>query len=223
MQATGAEAPPPNAQWERSGDLLQWGIPLVGLGLSYLFDGNAESSGDGFFLNAAVADLPSSPGLNWPGPRLGGSAQHDFLVSFARMELTVYGLKYAINEQRPNGGDQSFPSGHTAAAFMGAEYIRQQHGLWWGVPSYLAAGWVGFTRVNSKAHYWRDVVAGAAIGIAANYDFEAAETRAGTLSFGPTLLTPATAIWDEPDPLAARPWDSPVQFMMPGFRFEFRF
>lgn len=213
-----------HAAWETSGDLLQWGIPLAGLGLSFLLDGDSEPlSFDLSAFAAAPADPATAPGINWPGPRLGKSPRHDFFVAFARMETLTYGLKFGVDAQRPNGGGQSFPSGHTAASFMGAEFIRKNYGAWWGVPAYLAAGWVGWTRVDSHNHYWRDVLGGAAIGIAANYDFDAIETRAGTLSFGPALIEPAAALWEQRDPLQDNPLADTRSSPAPGLRLEWRF
>lgn len=207
--------------WEQSGDILQWAVPLAGLGLSLLLTpGNGVA--EGFNLSAS-APLPSTASaLNWPGPRLGGSRTRDFAVAFARMELLTYGLKYGINAKRPNGeSGQSFPSGHTASAFMGAEFMRKNYGPWWGVPAYLAAAWVGYTRVESHNHYWRDVAGGALVGIAANYDFDTVATPVGALHIGPALWMPQTqfsgfANADGGLPLAA-------QKPMAGLRFEIRF
>ncbi|HEY0975571.1 MAG TPA: phosphatase PAP2 family protein [Solimonas sp.] len=221
-----AEAGNGKPMWEQSGDVLQWGIPLFGLGLSFLL--SADISGDGWGLGAADFATPSLDGaadslsFNWPGPRLGRSSQRDFLVSFVRMEVATYGLKYAIDARRPNGGSQSFPSGHTAAAFMGAEFIRKEYGLWWGVPAYAAASWVGYTRVQSKNHYWRDVLAGALIGIASNHDFSDIGTGFGKWSVSPTLMSPTEMQWVRPDPLDSLPVGDNV-LPVPGVRLEWRF
>jgi membrane-associated phospholipid phosphatase len=176
-------------QWTRSGDLLQWGIPLTALGVSFLF---GSASPPSFDLAASGSDGVLADGLNWPGPRLHGSLPETFAISFARMELTTYGLKYAIDEKRPNGGGHGFPSGHSAAAFMGAEFIRKNYGNGWGAPAYLLAGWVGYTRVESHNHYWHDVAGGALVGIASNYDFDRVETPVGAVSLGPTLMSAST-------------------------------
>lgn len=75
------------------------------------------------------------------------------------------GLKYAVREHRPNGGQHSFPSLHTAGAFAGAGYLQARYGWKVGLPFELAATLVGFARVQSRDHHWYDVVvAGAAIG-----------------------------------------------------------
>lgn len=213
--------------WTRSGDLLQWGLPVVGLGLTFLLDGWEGDRGfefSVFGVDHLYTGDDDASGLNWPGPRLGGSPQRDFLLSFVRMEVTTYALKYGIDEQRPDGGGgQSFPSGHTAASFMGAEFIRKNYGWGWGVPSYIAAGWVGYTRVQSYNHYWHDVAAGALIGILSNYDFDDVETSVGKLSFGPALmeanaLAPIASAFSAD---AQRPVDD--LGVVPGIRFELKF
>lgn len=76
----------------------------------------------------------------------------------------------AIRSERPNGGPRSFPSGHTPAAFVGAEFIRKNHGAAPGIAAYASAAFVGWTRVVSGNHWTHDVVAGAAIGILSNHD-----------------------------------------------------
>ena len=78
---------------------------------------------------------------------------------------TTYLLKYTVNETRPNGGSQSFPSGHTSISFCSAEYMRKRYGLEWGIPAYGLASWVAYSRVEAGEHHPHDVIAGAAIGI----------------------------------------------------------
>ncbi len=75
----------------------------------------------------------------------------------------TYGLKYSVNETRPDGGSHSFPSGHTAAAFLGAAYIHERYGWRWGIPAEIAAGLVAASRVEAKRHFVHDVLAAAAI------------------------------------------------------------
>lgn len=83
----------------------------------------------------------------------------------------TYALKYSVNETRPNGGSQSFPSAHTSVSFSGAEYMRKRYGWEYGVPAYAAASFVAYSRVESGEHHPHDVVAGAAIGILSSYIF----------------------------------------------------
>jgi len=83
----------------------------------------------------------------------------------------TYGLKYSVHETRPNGGSQSFPSGHTSISFSAAEFMRKRYGWEYGVPAYAAASFVAYSRVEAGEHHPHDVVAGAAIGIMSSYLF----------------------------------------------------
>src|SRR5262249_36325565 len=135
---------------------------------------------------------------------LNGSPRHDLFLALGRSTLATEVLKGAVNERRPNGGAHSFPSGHTSFAFTGAEFIRKEYGWGWGAPAYLAAGFVGWSRVEAQAHHTHDVLAGAVIGVLANHDFGEVKTRFGQLSFEPAdFETTTTAV--------------------PGLRLELRF
>lgn len=80
-----------------------------------------------------------------------------FGESFAVTEGVTYGLKYTVDETRPNGGSHSFPSGHTSVSFCGAEFIRKRYGWELGVPAYAAASFVAYSRVEANEHYPHDV------------------------------------------------------------------
>lgn len=90
-------------------------------------------------------------------------------TSYLFMGLTVNVLKFSIHEQRPDGtSNNSFPSGHTATAFMGAELLRHEYkdvSPWIGVAGYAVAAGTGFFRMYNNRHYLTDVLAGAGIGI----------------------------------------------------------
>src|SRR6266702_873352 len=77
----------------------------------------------------------------------------------------TYGLKYTIDERRPNGGTQSVPAAHTSISFSAAEFMRKRYGWEYGIPAYAAASFVAYSRVDAREHYAHDVLAGAAIGI----------------------------------------------------------
>ncbi|NTU53535.1 MAG: phosphatase PAP2 family protein [Chlorobiaceae bacterium] len=79
-----------------------------------------------------------------------------------------YGLKYSIDATRPNGGKHSFPSAHTSVSFAAADFINRRYGWDYGIPAYIASGFVGYSRVEAKAHHRYDVLAGATIGILGN-------------------------------------------------------
>lgn len=76
------------------------------------------------------------------------------------------GTKLAVSEQRPTGTrTNSFPSGHSTVAFLGAELLRQDYGPWVGACGYVVASGVGIMRILNGRHWLNDVLAGAGIGI----------------------------------------------------------
>lgn len=89
--------------------------------------------------------------------------------SYCVMGASVYLLKKAAKVERPNGIDnKSFPSGHSARAFMGAELLRLEYkdvSPWIGYAGYAAATVTALARVGHWDHWVTDVVAGAGIGI----------------------------------------------------------
>jgi membrane-associated phospholipid phosphatase len=90
-------------------------------------------------------------------------------ASYILLGVTVNALKYSVKEQRPDGSTfNSFPSGHTATAFMGAEFLMQEYknsSLWPGIIGYTVAAGTGMYRVLNDRHWVTDVAAGAGIGI----------------------------------------------------------
>ncbi|MFB6294715.1 MAG: phosphatase PAP2 family protein [Candidatus Nanohaloarchaea archaeon] len=65
----------------------------------------------------------------------------------------------------PTGSGASFPSGHTALAFMLATVLSRRYGR--TAPLYVLAAFVGVSRVYLGLHYPSDVAAGAVLGTAA--------------------------------------------------------
>ena len=94
-----------------------------------------------------------------------------FMKTMGISSVVTHGLKRIINKERPNGGDYSFPSGHTSAAFTGAAFIERKYGIKYGIPSYLLASYVGWSRIHANKHDKWDVLAGAIIGIGSTYLF----------------------------------------------------
>lgn len=80
--------------------------------------------------------------------------------------------KTTIDAERPDkSGNDSFPSNHTANAFASATNLYLRYGWEAGLPAYGVATLVGVGRVEAKKHYWRDVLAGAALGTLTAYVF----------------------------------------------------
>ncbi|MGB8453383.1 MAG: phosphatase PAP2 family protein [Anaerocolumna sp.] len=86
-------------------------------------------------------------------------------------------LKHLIARNRPfirfpdvpllikKPGSYSFPSGHTMSSFTAATVIFYFN-KYAGIPAYLLAGLIGFSRLYLFCHYPLDVLSGAVFGIA---------------------------------------------------------
>jgi len=86
------------------------------------------------------------------------------------------GLKYTIGRNRPDiagtniefrpfSGSNSFPSGHTAAAFAIATAVADQtHDGWSDYVLYGAASITALSRINDNRHWTSDVLIGGLIG-----------------------------------------------------------
>lgn len=81
-------------------------------------------------------------------------------------EMSTGALKLAFHRTRPNGGTYGFPSAHAARCFDVAAVIETLHGPAAGIPAFLAAAAIGFSRIDSNVHNVSDVVFGAAWGTA---------------------------------------------------------
>ena len=107
--------------------------------------------------------------LHFSGEKSGYNTSEQLLLtatSFATMYALTQGLKHAINKTRPDGSDNhSFPSGHVATAFLGAEQLRMNYGTWWGVAGYTIATGTTFLRLYNNRHWFGDVIGAAGIGI----------------------------------------------------------
>jgi len=85
------------------------------------------------------------------------------------MLASVYTIKFLTRETRPDGSDNlSFPSGHTAQAFLAASIVHNEFrdkSQWYGIGAYTIATSVAALRMINNKHWQSDVVAGAGIGI----------------------------------------------------------
>ncbi|MCI6618102.1 MAG: phosphatase PAP2 family protein [Prevotella sp.] len=110
--------------------------------------------------------------LGWAGV----APRHDFrtralvgVMAFGISQLTVQSLKYAVRKERPDhSARNSFPSGHTTMAFLGAEMLWQEYrdvSPWIGYAGYAVAAGTGFFRMYNNRHWFSDVIAGAGFGM----------------------------------------------------------
>lgn len=131
--------------------------------------------------------LAAGVGLGWVGVKARDPGWDRIMAAgmgFASEVVIVNALKYTVREERPDGSARnSFPSGHSATAFLGAEIVRHEYGWGWGAGAYAVAGGVAVLRVCHHCHYWWDTVAGAGCGILC-------------ANIGYRLLTPAHRVLD---------------------------
>ena len=89
--------------------------------------------------------------------------------SYLLSTVTVQTLKRTTHVKRPDESDRfSFPSGHTATAFVGAHLLFKEYkdiSPWIGVAGYAVASGTGVLRIINRKHWVSDVVAGAGFGI----------------------------------------------------------
>ncbi|MBP9998639.1 MAG: phosphatase PAP2 family protein [Bacteroidales bacterium] len=104
---------------------------------------------------------------------LGAKAENPFLdrliegtLAYASLGIINGSAKYLFHTLRPNGNDyRSFPSGHTAFVFTGAELVRLEYGWGWGLAAYGMAGTVAYMRLYRNWHWLSDVIMAAGVGI----------------------------------------------------------
>ena len=122
--------------------------------------------------------LQYAPAIAMVGMKIGGIKSRNSwgrmltadAFSAALMAISVNAIKYTAKVQRPDGSNyKSFPSGHTATAFMTATMLHKEYGLtispWISVASYSVATATGISRQFNNRHWLSDVLVGAGIGI----------------------------------------------------------
>lgn len=128
---------------QTTGDILQIAIPAAAIGIALYKD---DKEGQKEFIKS-------------------------FLVNTALTQAVKFAFRNTSLNKRPDGGNYSFPSGHTAAAAQGAFFLQTRYGIEYGAPAIAGTILTGYSRVQAKKHYWRDVIGGAAIAFGVNYFF----------------------------------------------------
>ena len=90
-------------------------------------------------------------------------------TAIALNALVVHTMKGLIDEERPDGSaNNSFPSGHTTTAFMGAHIFHKEYrhlSPYYSVGAYALASFTGVFRQLNNRHWISDVMMGAGLGI----------------------------------------------------------
>ena len=91
-------------------------------------------------------------------------------ITTSIMGATINTVKHTANVTRPDGSNNhSFPSGHTAMAFMAATMLHKEYGAtrspWYSIGGYTVATATAVSRMLNNKHWLSDVMVGAGIGI----------------------------------------------------------
>ena len=137
-------------------------IRLIKYNFHSEIDNYTQFAGIGLTVGLKMAGVEGRS--SWP--RLFASS----LASYGIMAGFVNGIKYTASELRPDGSTRnSWPSGHTATAFVGATILHKEYGLtrspWYSIGGYTVATATGVMRVLNNRHWISDVLSGAGIGI----------------------------------------------------------
>ena len=189
-----------NEDITEAGDYLQIILPAIA-GLSTLVAGNPE----------------------------GGWVDREGLYQFSKSlgsSLVTMGIGKQVSKKlRPDASDNaSHPSGHTTSAFAGAGFIDQRYGHKWGIPALVAAGFVGYSRVQSYNHFMDDVVAGASIGMMYNWLFVTPQYESGNIFVLPMVVDGGYGLTlNITDGVKTDAKVKPSSFRTPKFRYNFLF
>ncbi len=134
-------------------------LVVAASGSSCIAGGFAKSVGDATAPAVAIGVISAYFGSHEAGKPNAARVADAAVMSFGLARL----LKPNLNVSN-NGYEHSFPSGHTAVAFATASSLAEinpnKKWIYYG-----SAALVGWSRVESRAHTWKDVLAGAALGI----------------------------------------------------------
>ena len=190
--------------------LIGYGATTInGHGLYSSYSAKADIRGQfGSYRNHIDDYLQWAPYLELPAVLLAGVETRSDRVNLAlvlvKSELimlsSVYVVKTLTHIQRPDSSNYlSFPSGHTAQAFLAASIVHAEFrdkSQWYGIGAYaLATSVAAFRMINNK-HWESDVIAGAGVGIlSAHLAYLTHRNRwgrkPGGRGVGETSLTPA--------------------------------
>lgn len=110
-----------------------------------------------------------APGADKPQTNKWSHLGFDLVRAQIVDEALVQALKFSVRRTRPDGSNNSFPSGHAAATFAFASVLERHLGYRLAWPTAVVATYVGTSRLHDNRHYLSDVVFGAAMGTAVGW------------------------------------------------------
>lgn len=159
--------------------LVSYGVlSLMSDGLKTLNQSTRHESREHILPGAKIDNyMQYAPAIAVYGLNLSGvKGKHNFrdrTIIYATSQLIsaamVLPTKQLVGEERPDGSSKtSFPSGHTATAFLSAHFMFREYNetnFWLGISGYPIAAMTGIYRIFNDKHWVGDVIAGAGIGI----------------------------------------------------------
>ena len=93
----------------------------------------------------------------------------DLLRATLVSQAFTYGIKMAVQRDRPTGECCAFPSGHASVTFASAAVLERHFGYRASWPMFAIAGYVSASRLTDNRHFLSDVLFGAALGMASGW------------------------------------------------------
>lgn len=152
--------------------LRKIGVCLAVSGACLLLHAQVQSKKDGLTVAGDVLQvvLPLKTSINeYQKDKQGWQV---YTKALAATWVETQALKFSINAPRPNGGNRSFPSGHTSLVFSAPSYqILRYGGGQTAALDFALASFVGWSRMYGRYHHTRDVLAGATLAFVNQYLF----------------------------------------------------
>ena len=130
----------------------------------------------------------------------------DLLRAQVLSSALTYGVKAAVQRDRPTGECCSFPSGHASVTFATASVLERHFGYRGSWPMWVIASYVAASRLIDNRHFASDVVFGAALGVASGWTVVGGHGR-DTFVMAPVLMRGGAAVTFIYQPASARHGD----------------
>lgn len=145
--------------------ILVIGLDVVAKDI-FCSDKNVECAGDDVLRGGGIATLV----MTLIQSDYGGFVKDVDGIVLTQVATEI--LKSSTHKSRPKPNEnshKSFPSGHASGAGQIAMFLTLERGWEYGVPAWIGAGFVAYSRVKAKKHYSEDVLAGLALGAGVQY------------------------------------------------------